>query len=134
AGARVHVPAGAPWPTGQLSTHPGPTTAVRQRMADYLALTKPRVVTMVLVTTLVGFSLGGDAAPSLRLLLQTLIGTALAGGGTLALNQYMERDLDARMERTRHRPLPDGRLAPGEALALGLALLAGGLAYLQVAA
>jgi len=103
-------------------------------MADYLALTKPRVVTMVLVTTLVGFYLGGDAAPSLRLLLQTLIGTALAAGGTLALNQYMERDLDARMERTRHRPLPDGRLAPGEALALGLALLAGGLAYLQVAA
>ena len=116
------------------STLHWPATAVRQRMADYLALTKPRVVTMVLVTTLVGFYLGGDAAPSLRLLLHTLIGTALAAGGTLALNQYMERHLDARMVRTRHRPLPDGRLAPGEALALGLALLAGGLAYLQVAA
>jgi len=116
------------------STLHWPATAVRQRLADYLELTKPRVVTMVLVTTLVGFYLGGDAAPSLRLLLHTLMGTALAAGGTLALNQYMERHLDARMERTRHRPLPDGRLAPSEALALGLALLAGGLAYLQVVA
>jgi len=116
------------------STLHWPATAARQRLADYLALTKPRVVTMVLVTTLFGFYLGADAAPALRLLLHTLIGTALAAGGTLALNQYMERHLDARMVRTRHRPLPDGRLAPGEALALGLALLAGGLAYLQVAA
>ena len=67
---------------------------------------------MVLVTTLVGFYLGADGAPSLRLMLHTLLGTALAAAGTLALNQYIERDLDARMERTRHRPLPDGRLAP----------------------
>src|SRR5262249_5354212 len=50
------------------------------------------------------------------------------------LNQYMERELDARMDRTRHRPLPDGRLAPIEALVLGLALLVAGLCYLEVAA
>src|SRR5262245_65599744 len=118
----------------QPTTLPWPATAVRQRLADYLALTKPRVVVMVLVTTLVGFYLGADGAPSLRLLVHTLAGTALAAAGTLTLNQYMERHLDARMERTRHRPLPDGRLAPSEALALGLALLAGGLAYLQVVA
>ncbi len=116
------------------STLQWPATSIRQRLADYVALTKPRVVTMVLVTTLVGFYLGADAAPSLRLLVHTLVGTALAAAGTLALNQYMERDLDARMERTRHRPLPDGRLAPGEALVVGLALLIGGLAYLQMAA
>src|SRR5262249_21708707 len=91
---QVTASAAAHCSMAEPSPLPWPTTAVRQRMADYLALTKPRVVTMVLVTTLVGFYLGGDAAPSLRLLLQTLIGTALAAGGTLALNQYMERDLD----------------------------------------
>src|SRR5215831_2151759 len=112
------------------STLHWPATAVRQRMADYLALTKPRVVTMVLVTTLVGFYLGGDAAPSLRLLLHLLLGTALAAGGTLALNQYLERDLDARMERTRRRPLPEGRLQPLEALCYGLVLLGAGVGWL----
>jgi heme o synthase len=116
------------------TTLPWPATAFRQRLADYLALTKPRVVAMVLVTTLVGFYLGADGAPSLRLILHTLLGTALSAAGTLSLNQYMERHLDARMDRTRHRPLPDGRLAPIEALVLGLALLVAGLCYLDVAA
>jgi protoheme IX farnesyltransferase len=106
---------------------------VRQRAADYVALTKPRVVMMVLVTTLVGYYLGSEGTPSLLRLLHTLLSTALAAGGTLALNQYLERDLDARMDRTRHRPLPDGRVLPVEALGLGLALLAAGLGYLQVA-
>ena len=88
---------------------------------------------MVLVTTLVGYYLGTEGTPSLLRLLHTLLGTALAAGGTLALNQYVERDLDARMDRTRHRPLPDGRLLPVEALVFGIALLVGGLAYLQIA-
>lgn len=112
------------------TTLPWPATAFRQRLADYLALTKPRVVAMVLVTTLVGFYLGADGAPSLRLMLHTLLGTALTAAGTLSLNQYMERDLDARMLRTRHRPLPDGRVRPIEALVLGAATMLAGLAYL----
>jgi protoheme IX farnesyltransferase len=107
-------------------------TSVRQRVADYVELTKPRVVLMVLVTTLVGYYLGSWTTPDLVLLLHTMIGTALAAGGTLALNQYMERDLDARMERTRRRPLPEGRLHPNEALALGAALLVVGVAYLAL--
>ena len=106
---------------------------MRQRAADYVALTKPRVVMMVLVTTLVGYYLGTEGTPSLLRLLHTLLGTALAAGGTLALNQYAERDLDARMDRTRHRPLPDGRVLPVEALVLGITLLVGGLGYLQIA-
>src|SRR5262249_25024648 len=112
------------------TTLPWPATAFRHRLADYLALTKPRVVAMVLVTTVVGFYLGAEGAPSLQLMLHTLLGTALSAAGTLSLNQYMERDLDARMDRTRHRPLPDGRLAPLEALVLGLGLVGGGLAEL----
>src|SRR5213078_1262251 len=85
-------------------------------------LTKPRVVAMVLVTTAAGYYLGSAGSPRLAPLLSTLAGTALAAAGTLALNQYLERDLDARMERTRHRPLPEGRLHAAEALAVGLVL------------
>jgi len=107
--------------------------AAWRRLSDYLALTKPRVVAMVLVTTAVGFHLGSVGSPLFLRLLYTLAGTALAAAGTLALNQYMERDVDARMERTRHRPLPEGRVHPGEALGLGCALLVAGVALLALA-
>jgi protoheme IX farnesyltransferase len=100
--------------------------------SDYLALAKPRVVVMVLATTVVGFYLGSAATPNYWLLLTTLIGTGCAAAGTLALNQYIERDLDARMERTRNRPLPAGRLHPVEALAFGSALTLVGLAMLTL--
>ncbi len=106
---------------------------VGRRLGDYLTLAKPRVVLMVLVTTTVGYFLGSTTPPALLPLLRTLVGTALAAAGTLALNQWMERDLDARMARTRHRPLPDGRLLPPEAFALGAALLVAGLAVLALA-
>jgi protoheme IX farnesyltransferase len=101
-------------------------------VSDYLALAKPRVVLMVLATTVVGFYLGSAATPNYWLLLTTLVGTGLAAGGTLALNQYIERDLDARMERTRNRPLPAGRLRPVEALAFGSAITLIGLAMLTL--
>jgi len=115
-----------------------PTTAslqaatARRRVTDYVSLAKPRVVLLVLVTTLVGFYLGSFGSFDVVTLVHLLFGTALAAGGTLALNQYMERDLDARMERTRHRPLPDGRMLPGEALAFGLLLLVTGIGYLSL--
>jgi len=106
---------------------------VHGRLRDYLILGKPRVVLMVLVTTTVGFLLGSTTPPALLPLLRTLVGTALAAAGTLALNQWMERDLDARMARTRCRPLPDGRLRSPEAFALGATLLVAGLAVLAFA-
>ncbi len=106
---------------------------VRQRLVDYLALTKPRVVLMVLITTFVGYYLGSIGDLAVMPLLHTLAGTALAAGGTMALNQYMERHRDAHMHRTRHRPLPEGRLAPIEGLVFGVTLTAGGLLYLQLA-
>lgn len=108
----------------------GTVVTASQRVQDYVELTKPRVVFMVLVTTLVGFYFGSPSGWQPAVLTHTLLGTALAAGGTLALNQYMERDLDARMHRTRHRPLPDGRLAPLEALLVGAGLLLVGLTYL----
>jgi len=102
----------------------------RQVAADLLSLTKPRVVVMVLVTTLVGYYVGVSGAPDYARMLHLVVGTLLAAGGTLALNQYWERDVDARMERTRARPLPDGRLSPLEALAFGAAITLLGVAYL----
>jgi len=91
----------------------------RQVATDLLSLAKPRVVVMVLVTTLVGYYVALTGAPDYVRMLHLVVGTVLAAGGALALNQYWERDVDARMERTRMRPLPDGRLAPLEALAFG---------------
>lgn len=104
-----------------------------RRALDFLELTKPRVALMVLVTTFVGFYLGSEPMAGYFRLIETLIGTALAAGGTLALNQFLERDADALMERTRHRPLPDGRIQPTEALLFGVLVTAAGLLILALA-
>jgi len=108
-----------------------PIARDRSRVArDLVTLSKPRVLVMVVATTLVGYFVAlTDPADYVRLA-HLLFGTLLAAGGTLALNQYVERDLDARMERTKHRPLPDGRLQPLEALLFAGALTSLGIAYL----
>ncbi len=105
-------------------------TRAQRHPSDFLALTRPRVVVMVLVTTFVGFYVGSVGSPNHVRLFHTLVGMALAAGGTLALNQYLERDVDARMNRTRLRPLPNGRLLPAEALVFGVAITGIGLLYL----
>jgi protoheme IX farnesyltransferase len=102
----------------------------RQVATDLLALTKPRVVVMILVTTLVGYYVGLTGAPDYVRMVHLIVGTLLAAGGTLALNQYSERHVDALMERTRMRPLPDGRLQPLEALLFGAAITVLGVVYL----
>src|SRR5262249_9816970 len=79
----------------------------RVRLADLVDLTKPRMSLLVLITTLVGFYMASTNGLRLVLLLHTIIGTALVAGGASALNQYVERELDALMVRTRNRPLPD---------------------------
>src|SRR3989475_1132970 len=119
--------------TARVSTEVVVGALARDRwrvVADLVALAKPRVVLMVMVTTAVGYYVGLTGAPDYARLVHLLIGTLLAAGGTLALNQYWERDVDARMERTRARPLPDGRLSPLEALAFGAAITLLGVAYL----
>ena len=103
-----------------------------RRALDFLELTKPRVSLMVLVTMFVGFYLGSEHGAGYLRLIETLIGTALAAGGTLALNQFLERRADALMARTRHRPLPDGRMQPIEALLFGVGLAAAGLLILAL--
>jgi heme o synthase len=88
---------------------------------------------MVLITAFVGYYAGSGSVPDYLRLLQMLLGTALAAGGTLTLNQFLERDSDAKMDRTRRRPLPDGRLQPNDALWFGIVLTCLGLGYLAVA-
>jgi len=100
------------------------------RIADFIALTKPRLNSLVLVTTTVCFYLGAPDASVLWLIGPTIIGTALVAGGASALNQVYERKADGLMLRTRHRPLPSGRLLPAEARAFGIALSLIGLAVL----
>jgi protoheme IX farnesyltransferase len=102
----------------------------RRGRTDLFVLTKPRVVLMVLVTTLVGYYVALSGPADWGRVLHLVVGTVLAAGGTLALNQYRERDLDGLMERTRLRPLPDGRLMPLEALLFGTSITVLGLVYL----
>src|SRR5205814_4273628 len=104
--------------------HPGPASfetpvSYNGRVAAYFELTKPRVLTMVLITTVAGFYMGSAGDFDFLLALKLILGTMLAAGGTLALNEYFERDFDARMDRTRSRPLPSGRLQPIQALLFG---------------
>jgi protoheme IX farnesyltransferase len=103
-----------------------------RRVVDFVTLTKPRVVLMVLVTTAVGYRLGSEGTADWGRLLQTLAGTALAAAGTLALNQYLERQSDGLMRRTQRRALPSGRLTASEALVFGILATLVGLGYLAV--
>lgn len=101
-------------------------------VADYLELSKSRIVFMVVITTAAGFLF---AAPKVDpwLLLHTLVGTAMVAAGTNALNQYVERSHDAKMKRTRTRPLPAGRITPLAALVFSSAIAVVGTLYLGLA-
>ncbi len=109
-----------------------PLADVSGKLADYWALTKPEVNSLVLVSTLVGFYLASRGPLKLMLLVHTLLGTLLVASGTATLNQYIEREADGQMRRTAKRPLPAGRLAPAEALWFGIILSAAGGLYLTV--
>jgi protoheme IX farnesyltransferase len=110
-----------------------PLAARRPPLAlrDYAELSKARIVLMVLITTAAGFLFAGSR--DLALLVNTLVGTALVAAGTNALNQYVEREQDAKMRRTRLRPLPDGRIAPRTALIFASAISVIGTVYLALA-
>jgi protoheme IX farnesyltransferase len=104
---------------------------VRGAILDYLELSKSRIVLMVLMTTAAGYVIGAHPVNAI-ILLHTLIGTALVAAGTNALNQYVERDLDAMMKRTHRRPLPAGRISPNAALIFSIAIAIIGTLYLGI--
>lgn len=111
------------------------TAVVAARLVDYLELSKPRIAVMVLITVAVGFLVGqpgpwGIEAVALTQLLHAWIGIAIVAAGSSALNQWWEQHTDARMRRTMSRPLPSGRLASGEVLAVGLFAALTGSCYL----
>jgi protoheme IX farnesyltransferase len=102
----------------------------RSAVSDYVALTKPRITSMVVLTTLVGFMVGARGPFSPAVLAATLVGTGLVAAGSSALNMLLERRTDALMLRTRNRPLPAGRVRPLDVLAWGLVLTSAGLLVL----
>jgi protoheme IX farnesyltransferase len=100
-------------------------------MKDYIALTKPRVTWLILVSTGIGYYFGAKSGWSWWSLFHTIAGTCLIASGTAALNQWYERDADAKMRRTQMRPLPSGRLSSGKALLFSVFLSIAG--FLELA-
>jgi protoheme IX farnesyltransferase len=106
---------------------------VPSRAWCYVVLTKPDVTFLVVITTVAGFYLGSPSGPlNWMLLLHTLLATMLVAGGTAALNQYVERDMDAVMRRTAMRPLPSGQLQPREVILFGVSTIVVGVVWLAL--
>jgi protoheme IX farnesyltransferase len=99
-------------------------------MRDFLELTKPRITILILICTAVGYYFGCRTSFQLAMLVHVLLGTALMASGTSALNQWWEADSDARMHRTRQRPIPAGRMKRSHAFVFGVLVSAAGFAEL----
>ena len=109
-------------PTATTALTPGRATGLRATVGAYVALTKPRIIELLLVTTVPTMVLAEQGMPSLGLVLATLVGGSLAAGSANALNCYYDRDIDMVMHRTARRPLAQRTVAPFNALVFGLVL------------
>ncbi|HEY5859546.1 MAG TPA: heme o synthase, partial [Actinomycetota bacterium] len=98
------------------------STPLRARVAGFVALTKPRIIELLLVTTVPTMVVAQRGLPSIWLMVATVVGGTLAAGGANAINMYVDRDIDAVMERTKDRPLPTGVVKPREALVFAIAI------------
>jgi protoheme IX farnesyltransferase len=106
--------------TARLQHAAAPLGAARQLLADYFELTKPKVQSLLLLTTITTMEIAGSP-PASKIAL-TCLGGYLSAGGAGAVNHYWDRDIDAQMERTASRPIPAGRIAPRSALIFGIVL------------
>ncbi len=104
--------------------------APADKVSAYVCMTKPRIITMVLVMSAAGFFLGAQGLSPFSTFLVMLFGTACSSGGAAVLNNYLERDIDGLMHRTKKRPLPAGTVTPSEALSFGLLLVLIGVGLL----
>jgi protoheme IX farnesyltransferase len=102
------------------------------RLGDYVELTKPNIVALILVTVAAGFYLGANGPLAIDVLAHALVGSALVAAGSNALNQILERRIDAQMRRTQSRPLPSGRLRTSASAAFAWGLGVAGVLYLVV--
>jgi heme o synthase len=116
-------------PAGSLSR--GRERDLVATVRDYLALTKPRIIALLLLTTVTTMLVADPSGPALSVILWTMLGGYLAAGGAGAINHYLDRERDARMARTRGRPLVAGRIEPVHGLAFGILL--GAVATVQLA-
>lgn len=96
--------------------------SLRQRLRDYVTLTKPRIISLLLVTTLAPMVIAARGWPSGWTILWTMLGGYLMAGGANAINMYLDRDIDRVMVRTSLRPIPSGRMSPGHVLGFGITL------------
>ncbi len=108
----------------------GRTAAVRRRVMAFVGLTKPRIIELLLVTTVPAMMLADRGWPSLSLLLFTLVGGTLAAGAANVFNCYFDRDIDKLMQRTQKRPLVTGEVTPRAALVFGIVLTVTSIALL----
>lgn len=106
--------------------------SIRMLLKNYLELAKLRIVLLLLFTTVTAMVIAANGIPSLDILIPTLIGGAFAAAGASAINQYIDRDMDALMARTARRPIPSGRVAPLNALLFGMGLLAWSVLVLAI--
>lgn len=98
----------------------------------YVELTKPRIVILLVFTCVTSMIVGANGLPSVDIVLFTVLGGILSSGGSSAINQYIDRDMDAKMTRTARRPIPSGRIAPLNALIFGLSMIAWSVLVLGV--
>jgi protoheme IX farnesyltransferase len=109
--------------SGQIAASlAAPRVSVRDRVGVYVALTKPRIIELLLVTTVPTMVVAERGLPSLWLVVATVVGGTLAAGGANAVNMYVDRDIDQVMKRTRHRPLATGAVSPRAALVFAVGL------------
>ncbi|CAN5629609.1 hypothetical protein BH23CHL5_BH23CHL5_24120 [soil metagenome] len=119
----VHDRAVPAEPEAATGTVPGTaSSSVVQIVTDYVSLTKPGILSLLLATTLAGMMVAAEGFPPFALVLWTLLGGVLSAGGANALNCYIDRDIDKLMARTRNRPSASGRIAPRKVLIFGIAL------------
>ena len=116
-------------PAGGRIAAPGPRPlrvsaagSARELIGDYITLTKPRIVSLLLLTTVATMFVADPSGPPLSTILWTMLGGYLAAGGAGAINHYLERESDARMTRTSRRPLASGRISPAHGLVFGIGL------------
>jgi len=109
-----------------------PALSATDKLAAYAELTKPRITFLVVLTAAAGFCMGSSAGINYLGLMNMAIGITLLSSGIATLNQYLERELDGLMRRTKARPLPSGKLSPVEAAVFGIALSVAATAYLAL--